>query len=319
MPSRRESRNTDEIRPSGPGTVLIAGGSEGPAARLESAFPVARTTVHRVFTSRETLERAAELQPDLVILDVDLTDASGAEVCRALLAHHYVNVTTPVLLATAAPPTDAERLEGIRSGAREYVGPWTGDERLRRLVASYGEAKLELDRGLAECLVDPGTGMYNRRGMLRRVKEIGAHAARGREALACIVIALDGDQPVEPAGTAWGRRWSHEIQTASRVSDVIGRVEANQLAVIAPATDGAGAVKMARRLADFMRAAARPTAPLRLRAGYDAVSNLAYSPIDPPTLLQRATTALRSGRPEAGAPWIRRFEGAPPASGSSPH
>jgi diguanylate cyclase (GGDEF)-like protein len=310
MPNPRGTRRRDHLQPLARSALLIGGGSDGPAARLESVFPVARTTVHRAVTSGEAFELAADVQPDLVILDAELADASGAEVCRALLAHHYLSVTTPVLLATSAPPTDAERLDAIRAGLRECVGPWTGDEQLRRLLASYEEAKLELDRGLAECLVDPRTGLYNRRGALRRLKELGALAVRGHDALACLVIELDSDPVGDGVATqAWGRRWSQAIQAGSRVSDVLGRVNANQLAVIAPATDGVGAVRVIRRLAEAMRSAAQAESPapsLHIRAGYDAIANLAYSPVEPATLLQRAIAALQTGRPESSAPWIRR-------------
>ena len=46
-----------------------------------------------------------------------------------------------------------------------------------------------------------------------------------------------------------------------------------------------------------------------LRVGYDAVANLTYSPIDPVALLARAAAAVRNGKPEPDAPWVRRFEG----------
>src|SRR6266700_3061579 len=45
-----------------------------------------------------------------------------------------------------------------------------------------------------------------------------------------------------------------------------------------------------------------------LRAGYDAVANLTYSPIDPVELLARATAAVQRGRPEPTHPWVRRYD-----------
>ena len=44
-----------------------------------------------------------------------------------------------------------------------------------------------------------------------------------------------------------------------------------------------------------------------LRIGYDAVTNLKYSPIDPVALLARAAAAVRSGKPEPEYPWVSRF------------
>jgi hypothetical protein len=48
-------------------------------------------------------------------------------------------------------------------------------------------------------------------------------------------------------------------------------------------------------------------ARLGVRFGYEAVSNLGYAPVEPVELLVRASTALRTGRAEAGGS-IRRFD-----------
>ena len=45
-----------------------------------------------------------------------------------------------------------------------------------------------------------------------------------------------------------------------------------------------------------------------LRAGYDAVGNFTYSPIDPVDLLARAAAAVRSGTPDTNYSWLRRFD-----------
>jgi len=55
-----------------------------------------------------------------------------------------------------------------------------------------------------------------------------------------------------------------------------------------------------------------------LHVGYEAVTNLKYSPIDPVALLARATAAVRDGKPEPGAPWVRRFELAAAAKPAGP-
>ena len=45
-----------------------------------------------------------------------------------------------------------------------------------------------------------------------------------------------------------------------------------------------------------------------VRVGYEAVANVGYAPVEPVELLMRASTALRTGKAEAGG-WIRRFDG----------
>src|SRR5260370_2586317 len=71
--------------------------------------------------------------------------------------------------------------------------------------------------------------------------------------------------------------------------------------------------------------AADPQAPsVRVRAGYDAVVNVAYAPLDPTALLLRAATALRGIHSTGGGEWLQRFEegemrrGTPQAQAPSP-
>jgi GGDEF domain-containing protein len=97
-----------------------------------------------------------------------------------------------------------------------------------------------------------------------------------------------------------------------RLSDVIARLGRTELAVLAPGTDSAGAVRMADRLARALRrvpARLGEGGPeLQVRAGYDAVGNLGYSPVQPLDLVVQAATALRTGAAERTATWIRRFD-----------
>jgi hypothetical protein len=71
-------------------------------------------------------------------------------------------------------------------------------------------------------------------------------------------------------------------------------------------------VRLAQRAAtplrDVLRAAQSAGTEVRLEAGYDAVANLGYTPIDPVDLLARAAHAVRAGKPEPDCPWVRRFE-----------
>src|SRR5437867_1816141 len=56
-----------------------------------------------------------------------------------------------------------------------------------------------------------------------------------------------------------------------------------------------------------LRAASGDAAP-PLRAGYDAVGNTRYTPVEPKHLLARATSALRLAKGDATANWIRAFD-----------
>ena len=68
-------------------------------------------------SATEGLEAAKAQRPELILLDVDLPDLSGHDVCRAL---REVGVITPVIMLTAATG-EAETIAGLDSGASDYV------------------------------------------------------------------------------------------------------------------------------------------------------------------------------------------------------
>jgi len=70
-------------------------------------------------------------RPDVVLLDVNLPDMSGFEVCTVLREH----VDTPVIMVTART-THADRVDGLEGGADDYVTkPFAPRELLARIRA----------------------------------------------------------------------------------------------------------------------------------------------------------------------------------------
>lgn len=65
------------------------------------------------------LRSAAELPPDLVILDLNLPVLSGTEVCRILRARP-ATAATPILMLTART-SESDRVAGLDLGADDYV------------------------------------------------------------------------------------------------------------------------------------------------------------------------------------------------------
>ena len=63
------------------------------------------------------VQAALESRPDLILLDVDLPDTNGREVCRELRARQVV---CPVIMLTAAD-AEADMVGGLDAGANDYV------------------------------------------------------------------------------------------------------------------------------------------------------------------------------------------------------
>lgn len=68
-------------------------------------------------TGGSGIEAATQARPDLILLDVDLPDMDGREVCRRL---REGGVRSPVIMLTGAT-ADESVIQGLESGANDYV------------------------------------------------------------------------------------------------------------------------------------------------------------------------------------------------------
>src|SRR5256886_10276415 len=180
----------------------------------------------------------------------------GVTLCRLLRTDVRVSAATPVLLVSPEPLLGADRLEGLRAGAWDCVDPANTPEDLVLRIQAFVGGKREADRQRGAGLVDPTTGLYNRQGLARRVREIGSQAYRERSALTCVALGLE--VPSGPQAELVVRRCTEALKTAARVSDVVGRLAVQEFAVVAPSTGPQGAVQLAQRLARPLDTAAAP-------------------------------------------------------------
>jgi two-component system response regulator RegX3 len=88
-------------------------------------------------TVAEALQKAAEVDPDLVLLDLMLPDGSGYEVCRELRSRS----TVPIVMLTARGD-EADRVVGLELGADDYVvKPFSAREVAARIRAVLRRAQ----------------------------------------------------------------------------------------------------------------------------------------------------------------------------------
>ena len=300
--------------------VLIANDQEWSARSLESILGPNGYAVVRAYTGQQALERARTSQPDLIILDAQMPDMHGFEVCRALRGDPRFSATTPIVITTSGPSGRTQRLEAYRAGAWEFLGQPLDGEALLLKLNTFLECKREVDLLREENLLDPGSGLYNMRGLSRRAREIGAEAFRRRDPVACVVFAPDIENGEAETPEDEARRMSDQVallfRQAGRQSDAIGRLGMAEYGVIAPATGPEAAVRLARRLGGAIESSPIPVRggerTLKLRAGYCAVPDFAESSVDAVELLLRATSALRDLKREGRAgERIRAFDQVP--------
>jgi PleD family two-component response regulator len=293
--------------------VLIANDQEWSARSLESILSPNGFRVVRAFTAHQALEGVRQHQPDVIVLDAQMPDMHGFDVCRSLREDQLVGPATPIIITTAGPSGRSQRIEAFEAGAWEFFGqPLDGDTLLLKL-RTFLRGKLELDRVSGETLLDPVSGLYSRRGLAHRAREMGSDASRRHEPLACVVLGAEADETEPSDGVDDGASQldalvGQLLRRASRVSDAVGRIGSGEYAILAPSTGAAGATRLATRLGSALESASAAGIRLRVRAGYCAVPDFARSPVDVLELLLRATTALRDLQREGDSERIRSFE-----------
>lgn len=285
--------------------ALLASDHEWLARSLESVLVSDGYAVLRAYTARQAIDRALTVQPDLIFVALDLElSGPGLEFCRELADQRLIS-GTPLFLVTSRPLSRRDRLEALRAGAWEVVGLPLDTEAFLLQLDRYLQLRLDTVRSREEGLLDPLTGLYNVRGMLRRVREEGALALRHQSALACLVLGPGGaeggvgDGMTTSAPELPALPIAHLLREECREGDIVGRFGPSDFTVLAPATGPAGALVLARRLTAAVEAqlASGPGAAVAgVRAGLCAVPDFSAAAIQPTELLVRATVAYRRSR-----------------------
>src|SRR6266446_3966085 len=144
-------------------TILPLRGGPGPMASLllidddpdllpdqvSHVFPAPAHRVEIAPTGAEGLKRAAEVRPDVILLDLRLPDQSGLDVLRQL---RQIDARIPVVLVTVVRSADSA-IEAMRQGAYDYLLKPLDLQKLDRVI---GEA-LKVARLMREPAVVVGT------------------------------------------------------------------------------------------------------------------------------------------------------------------
>lgn len=133
------------------GLVLVVDDERDLRTLLEFNLRQAGYQVAQAATGAEALARARSMRPQVIILDLNLPDVSGTDVCRLLKSDESTR-GIPILMLTARG-SEADRIAGLELGADDYVcKPFSVREVLLRVEAvarrSVGAQRVAGERAL---------------------------------------------------------------------------------------------------------------------------------------------------------------------------
>jgi len=145
--------------------------------------------VHTAFDGAMCLHLAETIKPDLILLDVDMPQTDGFEVCRRL-KNNEITREIPVLFLTAAS-SKTQTVKGLNLGAIDYITkPFESSELNARVMAAL-RTKAQQDQLASRARVDALTQLSNRRHLDERLPAELSVARRECKPLSCIMLDID--------------------------------------------------------------------------------------------------------------------------------
>ena len=129
--------------------LLLVDDEDNLRSMLEAALRHVGFDVHPAANGRDAIDAVADVQPDVIVLDVMLPDLDGFEVCNRL---RTAGTRTPVLFLTARDGTE-DKVRGLTLGGDDYlVKPFSLEELVARINAVLRRAGLARSDAVLSCL-----------------------------------------------------------------------------------------------------------------------------------------------------------------------
>jgi diguanylate cyclase (GGDEF)-like protein len=207
-------------------------------------------------TFDEGLAIAKKELPDLILLDVELPEHSGFDLCRRLKEDELTR-DIPVIFLTGSSDI-ATKVHGFDLGAVDYVTKPFAVAELRARVRAALRMKRAQDMLKVKVQLDVLTGLRNRAFFDERLNAEVAAAFRHHRPLSLVMVDLDhfkslNDRFGHPFGDSVLQRVGDSLVRALRPMDAACRYGGEELALILPDTDLSAAVSVAERVRDLIR------------------------------------------------------------------
>lgn len=256
-----------------PAHVLVVDDDADQRAIISHLIRSEGWTVAEAGSGEEALRVVRDESPDLVMLDVSMPRQSGFSVCEDLV-RAYDGARMPHIIFVSGQTETHDCVRGLELGAVDYVTkPFVPEDLLARARVAI-RMKARLDALAADAARDPLTGLWNRRHLCTRGRELAAVARRHQLGLSCLMLDIDhfkcvNDRFGHQVGDIVLRAVADRLRAAVRESDLLFRYGGEEFAVLATQADTARTWGLAERLRAMV--AAQPISIPREHGEHDGV------------------------------------------------
>jgi diguanylate cyclase (GGDEF)-like protein len=202
-------------------------------------------------SGRAALKLARESAPDLVLLDVDMPEFSGFEVCKAFKSDSAL-AEVPIIFITSHESAQLEA-KGIELGAADFISKPPHAPLVLARVRTYQRLKVLSETMRSAVKMDFLTGAVTRRELEKALTQEWLRAQRSAAPLALLLADIEGFTAYnaefgENKGDICLKSVADSLRSAAhRPTDVLGRYAGGRFALLLPETDAHGASTVAQR------------------------------------------------------------------------
>jgi len=209
-------------------------------------------TVYAEREGKNCLDAALRIKPDLILMDVLMPDMDGFEVIQVLKENDQTR-NIPVIFVTGFANVNSEVL-GFKLGAVDYIVKPYSEHVVRRRVKHQMRIINLLRKVQNLSVTDTLTGMESRRSFNELMLIEWARAKRQQESLGFLLLNIDDFKKFNDSygylnGDTALKSLADIIDGITvRATDRVARWGGEEFAVLLPATNREGTIKVAERI-----------------------------------------------------------------------
>jgi diguanylate cyclase (GGDEF)-like protein len=205
----------------------------------------------------KALRLARESTPDLVLLDVDMPETSGFEVCKSFKSDLAL-AEVPIIFITSHESAQLEA-KGLELGAVDFIGKPPHAPLVLARVRTYQRLKTLSETVRSAVMMDFLTGAVTRRQIEKALTQEWLRVQRSQTPLAFLLVDIEdftayNAQHGDERGDACLKSVADVLRAAARrPTDLLGRYAGGQFALLLPNTDSQGVSRIAQRIMDVVQ------------------------------------------------------------------
>jgi diguanylate cyclase (GGDEF)-like protein len=230
--------------------ILLIDESQAIHALVRSRLADEPVNLLSAYSGREGLAAAHQYCPALILLDTDLPDIEGLEVCRQLKTEAATSAIPIIFMAGRISPDD--RIYSPEVGAADFITTPFNPAELRARVRAALRSRQMFDLLEGRSQIDLVTGLWNRAYFEDRLCQELSLARRHGQPLTSIMVDIDHFTSInESFGRTFGDEVIREVaavlSSGTRLEDIVCRFGPDEFIILCPCTPAAEAQTVATR------------------------------------------------------------------------